>query len=84
MALICEKCDSDNSPDYGVKFDFNRGQYLCPTHHSFVVVGGISIKRKLINQQMSKGLENHLLDKMLSPEDGTTMLSKSTGREWHF
>lgn len=81
--IICEECGSNDEPNYGVKFDFSRKQYRCPEHHGgFTIAANLGIKRKLIGKQISYGTESHILDRTISPEDGQTLIHKSTGKPW--
>ena len=84
--ILCEICNSDNAPDFRVSYDFEKGKYCCPPHHGRHVTFNprVGIKRMLVTRQISSGTENHIVDRCLSPEDGQTLISRSTGREWRW
>ena len=82
--LICEKCEI-GADQVDVKFAFTVGMYLCrscnPLWHRGHSSGGVVIRRRLGINSISQARENFLADHTLSPEDGETIISRSSGRQ---
>lgn len=86
--VICEECGltldkAKYVPGKPLSIYYN-GKQCCLSCYSGVDTLAIRIKRKLHSKQMDSKTENHLLDKIRSPEDGKTLISRTTGREWHY
>ena len=84
--MECSKCHGDGG-DYWIKFSFERGFYLCnlcdpdyiycnPINHH-----ALAHKRRLWSRQVSEARIKEIKDRRLSPEDGKTVIHRSTGKE---